>query len=405
MPPSAPRFQNVLVMTPDNCARYQLTRALRRRCDNLFELNFIETFKNLGIIETQNLISRIIAEKKIDVFFISFNGDSYLLPLEFLFALKKMTRIVLACFDDETAFDTHSKYYAAAADAVMTTDSFSVSAYRKLGIPAVLFLVSFPKELYPALNLTRDIDVSFVGHCRKTDRKEYMDFLEANGIGVQRFGFGSQNGFITDSEMSRVFCRSKINLSFSRLEYTDWIHGENPGVTRAMGYKSRPIEIAMTGSFCLSEYFPALPRVFEIGKEIDCFTDRRSLLEKVRHHLSHEDERERIAARAHERALREYEDGPYFAKIMEELTAIFSGASSEGLPRPVFHKNREFKKRHINDLVLHALSLMLHCRLRACIELIPGLFQYGSGIFLAGAAGGVMRGFDILRRKLRDSDL
>ena len=68
---------------------------------------------------------------------------------------------------------------------------------------------------------------------------------------------------------------------------------------------------------------PALPHVFEIGKEVDCFSDRDSLLERVRYYLSHEEEREEIAARAYARALRDYEDGPYIDQVIRELNAIF----------------------------------------------------------------------------------
>jgi hypothetical protein len=229
-----------------------------------------------------------------------------------------------------------------------------------------------------------------VGHCLKADRPRYLNFLAENGIAVQSFGYGSPGGFVSVEEMPRIFSRSKINLNFSRLEY---------GAARITGHKARTIEVAMTRSFCLSEYYPALPFIFDIGAEIDCFTDPRSLLEKVRHYLAHEDEREAIAARAYTRALRDYEDGPYFAKVMDALAAIFAAPS-----RPaVLAKSPEFKKRQIGGLIVHGITLLRRGRLGACAALVPELFQYGPWIFLAGAAGGLARGFGILGRKLRES--
>lgn len=391
MTPSNARFKNVLVMTPEGCDGYIHTRALRKRCDSLVEFNFIETYKRLGIVETRRLISRIVAERKIDVFFATFYADSYLVPIEFLIELGKKVKIVLACYDDENAFDLHSKYYAQAADAVVTTDYFSIPAYRELGVPAILCLNSVSRDLFPVLDLPKDIDVSFVGNCGKTDRKRYLDFLSAGGIMVESYGFGSRNGFIANSEVPRIFSRSKINLSFSRLE--------NPTAEKTMGHKGRTIEVAMTRSFCLSEYYPALPHIFEIGKEIDCFTDRESLLEKVRYYLSHDEERERIASAAYARALRDYEEGPSFDAVMNGLSAAFSGVR-----RPAaLQMSPEFKSRRIADLFVHALSLLLHGRFEACAAMAPELFQYGAGTFLAGVAGGAARGFDILRRKLRGS--
>lgn len=388
-----PRFRNVLVMTPASCASYGHTRALRKRCDNVFEFNFIETYKCLGIVETRRLIARIVLEKKIDVFFITFYGDSYLVSPEFLRVLKKNVRIVLVCHDDESAFDAHSKHYAQAVDAVVTTDYFSIAAYRELGVPAVLCLTSVSKEMCPALELTRDIDVSFVGNCRKTDRKQYLDFLSANGVKVESFGFGSPHGFISDSEMGRIFCRSKINLNFSRLE--------NPAADRLAGHKGRTIEAAMTRSFCLSEYYPALPYIFEIKKEIDCFSDRHSLLERVRYYLSHEEERRQIAAQACARALREYEEGPCFDRVVRELSAIFSGAQRGAFQPSVLRQSQELKTRQISDLIVHGLSLLVRGRLGVCVEMVPELLQYGPWVFLAGVVGGGARAFDILRRKLR----
>lgn len=394
MPPHSRRLGNVLVMTPASCARYHHTRALRARCDSVHELNFIETCRRLGIVETLALIARIAAEKKIDVFFITLYADSFLVPLEFLRALRKNVKIVLVACDDESAFDVHSRYYAQAVDAVLTTDHFSVDAYRKLGVPAVLCLTSVSAGMYPALDVTRDIDVSFVGNCLKSDRKEYLDFLSANGIPVESFGFGSRGGFVSDAEMAAVFCRSKINLNFSRLEDGSSEAG------RTRGHKGRVIEVAMTRSFCLSEHYPALPHIFEIGEEIDCFTDRESLLEKIRYYLSHDEERERISQRAYERTLGEYEDGPYFDKVLSELDPVFLSPSADAARSPVLLKSRDFKKSHVADLFVHGLSLLMRGRIGACVKIAPDLFQYGPGIFLAGAAAGAGRGLGILRRKV-----
>ncbi|MDE2490867.1 MAG: glycosyltransferase family 1 protein [Elusimicrobia bacterium] len=402
MTPPSPRLGRVLALCPENCARYNHVRALRPLCAELVELDFIETFKRLGIVAARDSIARVAAERRIEVFFVSFYGDSFLLPPEFLRGLRKDLglKIVLVCYDDETTFDTHSKHYAQAVDAVVTTDYFSVAAYRALGVPAVLCLTSVSKEMYPALGLPRDIDVSFVGNCLKTDRPRYLEFLAENGIKVESFGRGSRHGFLPAAEAPKVIGRSKISLSFSRLEHTPWLHGRNPANGREMGHKGRTIEVAMTRSFCLSEWYPALPHVFEIGREIDCWTDRASLLEKIRYYLSHDEERERIAARAHERALREYEDGPYFGRVLDELEPILS-ASPGGREPPPLVKTREFKERQVNDLTVHALSLLLHGRPRAAARLAPELFQYGPGTFLTGAGGGLARSVSILIRKLR----
>lgn len=398
--PAPSRFKNVLVMTPDGLVQGgqgYYTRVLRKRSDSVIELDFIPTFKRLGIHETLKLITKTVVENKIDAFFILFYGDSFLVPLEYLQKLRKKTKIVLFPCDDEMHFDTHSKYYAQAADAVITTDYFSAFAYEKLGIPAIADMTHVSKELLKPLNLTRDIDVSFVGHCAKTDRKDYMDFLEANGIKVERFGFGSSNGFVTYEEYGKIFCRSKINLNFSRLEFADWLHKDDPIIARTKGNKGRVMEVSLTRSFCLSEHYAALPHVFERGREIDWFTDRESLLEKVRYYLAHDAEREQIAQRAYERTLREYEDGPYFDKVMAWLMPVLYPSSPVNTPPAVLYKSPGFKRRQINDLVFHGLSLLMNRRFGACAQIIPSLFQYGLWTFVTGTLGGLKRSWQVWR--------
>lgn len=373
-------------MTPAQSAQFNHTRALRAHCDNLYEFNYEEPLARFGIVALRAQLARLVVEKKIDVFFLTIYGDNYLLPLEFLLELKKTTRIVLWCWDDESSFARHSRYYAQAVDAVVTTDCYAHAGYRALGVPAVLCYGNWPAEPRPAPRPVRDIDVSFVGHRGKADRPAYLDFLAENGIKVQTFGFQSPGGYLAFDDLPRIYMRSKINLNFSRLE---------AGSARGLGHKGRTSEVAMRRAFCLSEFYPALPRIFEIGKEIDVFTDRRSLLEKVRYYLSHDAEREAIADRAYERALRDYEDGPYFDRVMEELAAIFSGPAR---PAAVL-KSPEFKKRQVAGLFLHGLSQLRHGHPGVFSAVIPELFQYGPRAFLRGAASGLADGLDILRRK------
>ena len=176
---------------------------------------------------------------------------------------------------------------------------------------------------------------------------------------------------------------------------------ENQTVTRTTGHKGRIIEAALTGSFCLSEFYPALPHVFDIGKEIDCFTDRESLLAKVRFYLSHELDRKHIASLAHARALRDYEEGPSFGRVMDELAVIFSRPAGPAQSPALLNKSSEFMTNQISDLFVHGLSMVLRGRLAAFVAVGPELLQYGPRTFISGVAGGMARVTFILRQKFR----
>jgi acetyltransferase-like isoleucine patch superfamily enzyme/tetratricopeptide (TPR) repeat protein len=68
----------------------------------------------------------------------------------------------------------------------------------------------------------------------------------------------------------------------------------------------RFFEATGVGSFLLTEHHADVGRYFEPGVEIETFKDNHELLEKIRYYLAHPEEREAIAARGHERCLRDY---------------------------------------------------------------------------------------------------
>jgi spore maturation protein CgeB len=56
----------------------------------------------------------------------------------------------------------------------------------------------------------------------------------------------------------------------------------------------------------LSHYAEGLERSYSIGEEIVLYASPEDLIEKIRYYLKHEDEREAIARRGHERTLRDH---------------------------------------------------------------------------------------------------
>ena len=71
----------------------------------------------------------------------------------------------------------------------------------------------------------------------------------------------------------------------------------------------------------LSEYAPGIEKLFDIGSEIDVFENERELVEKVRFYLSHEDKREAMAAKAHARALEQYDEGKFWPRLTSAIEA------------------------------------------------------------------------------------
>ncbi|MBI4060292.1 MAG: glycosyltransferase family 1 protein [Elusimicrobia bacterium] len=394
------RFKNLLVMTPAGSDVYHHSRALRKCGYGMERLDFIPLIRREGIAAAQRRIEAALEKTRPDLFFATLCGDNFQFPVEFFLRLRRRCPLVFWLYDDESYFDAHSKYYAQAADAVVTTDCFSVPAYEKLGIPAVLCFTSVSKDICAPLSVPKSIDVSFVGDCTKNDRGEYLRHLAENGIKVETFGKGSKNGYIKDTEIAGVFSRSKINLNFSKLDAPGWINRDDPVLNRIRGNKGRPIEIAVAGGFCLTEHYPALPRIFELGRETDFFCDKDSMLSKVRYYLAHDEEREALAERAHLRAMSSYEDERYIPKVMRELELLLENHDVRRCPQPATaYISPGFQRRRANVLFVHLLSALRRFQLRAALEIFASLLGCGPGACALGVLGGLDRAAAIYRTR------
>lgn len=345
---------------------------------------FSDSIAEHGIRKTETLIKNAIAEAGVSIVFFAPNGDNYELPVEFFKGLRDAlgTRNVLLVLDDDLIFDVHTKYYAQVFDAVITCDYYATFAYRKLGIPALYYFSSYPKtDFYPA-GVRKDIDVSFVGDCTKVDRMEYIDYLAANGIKVQVFGDGSPGGFVSKKEIPEIFSRSRINLNFTKLDRASpkaWFLEDNTLTNLMRQNKGRPMEIALTRSFCLTEYSPSIEAAFELEKEIDVFRDKEELLSRVRYYLDNGDIREQMAESAYKKALNFYESGVFVPRLVEEICKVLDSSTYPQRAEEIY-RDSAFKKNHAIRLFIITFYQLSRFRVRNAVETALYAFQYGSMI-------------------------
>lgn len=348
-----------------------------------------------GIKKTETQIKNLIKENNISIVFFAPHGSNYELPVEFFKSLKDESKVknVLWVWDDEMIFDTLSKYYAQAFDVVITSDYYATFAYQKLGIPSLYTFSRWSKKDFYPVDMVKDIEVSFIGDCTKADRIEYIDYLNENGIKVETFGKGSENGFVKNENLLEITSRSKINLNFTKVDNPSiyvWFLEDNTLTKLVRHHKCRPIDAAMARSFCLTEYAPFLDIAFEIGKDIDVFYNKEDLLKKVRYYLKNEDIRVQMASNAYEKIVNSYDADIFIPKLMERLCGILSNrlyAQRE----PIIYKDSIFKKNHINQLTFIMFYQLLKLKFRPALETFVNLFQYGFGIFLISFFKGTKR--------------
>lgn len=109
---------------------------------------------------------------------------------------------------------------------------------------------------------------------------------------LRRYVAGSS---ITGSTYARALCAARIGLGIM-------------GFTRqAIDMTStRTFEIPACGAFMLHERTKEVLELYEEGKEIECFSSPDELAQKIDHYLQHDNQREAIARRGHQRCVPAY---------------------------------------------------------------------------------------------------
>lgn len=173
----------------------------------------------------------------------------------------------------------------------------STTAYRrKTGQMDKYLPLWTPQDptLFHDPGLARDIDVSFVGSMNdRHDRKAAIETLRGHGIPVHQTG-GQREARLSPEDYANIMQRSRIALNFGR---------GAPGFEQAKG---RIFEATLCGALLLDEENPETNAWFAPMAEYVPFTDHTDLIQKVRHYLEHEDERQAIAAMGHQKAMQSY---------------------------------------------------------------------------------------------------
>jgi hypothetical protein len=206
------------------------------------------------------------------------------------------TRILLWMTDDPWAIETYSRYWAPFADVVVTSSATAVKRYRELGLGdrVVLSPPGFHPGSYYPLTDERKRHVVVVADANPA-RERLVAAIQANALPIETFGRGwLENRDVSHAERLRLYGEAKINLVLD-------------------GYRSL-LNVIGCGGFAVT--FPAedLTALFNVESEgqrrfaevVELAADGSDLLERLRYYLTHDREREAIAKRAYDRALREH---------------------------------------------------------------------------------------------------
>lgn len=201
-------------------------------------------------------------------------------------------------------------------DLVLTTSSETCSWYGVEGYPAIFWpLASDPNIFCPPENAVRDIDVLFIGN-KYGVRESIIRELDRRGVKVECYGAGWPNGSATAEQSTALYKRAKIILGVGTVGHCFDVYT----------MKLRDFDAPMSGALYLTHRCPDLARLYEEGREIECYTKVEEAARKIRYYLNQPEELSRIARAGFNKAIQRDTWGQRLEGTFDRLGLLDIGA-------------------------------------------------------------------------------
>ena len=255
---------------------------LRRASCNVNTIYYSDVLSSIGAADLHKKILRIASNSDYILLFLT--SASFVLQPSFISSLNAISPVVLCSLDDDVYGTTITCNYLSSVSLIVSPEPSSVQLWKSTGVPVI-------RHYFPRLSIkvqppsdSKKYDVTFIGNLDVSDRRQYIEYLLANGVNVNCFGAGSNSGFINDHDYKMIIRQSRINLSFSKVRTPSLISFLEPWRSDIHQVKGRVYEVFSLGSFCLSEWTPSSQ--FESCPDFTTFRTPDELLTLVKHYLS-----------------------------------------------------------------------------------------------------------------------
>ncbi|MFC4076926.1 CgeB family protein [Salinithrix halophila] len=202
---------------------------------------------------------------------------------------------------------------------MVTQESSCLSFYRKRKKPCIHLPLGVNEATYHPERVPEKYqsDICFVGSAlpaRLHTFDQMVDFLRKKKFVIvgrwwerlkhyKQLNHGIINQTIPSSETAKYYNGAKIVLNIHRTKND--VKG-NPFGIPAFTPNNRTFDIAACRSFQLVSQRKELGRYYRLGEEVIAFKGIKDLKQKIEYYLAHDKERERIAARAYQRTLKDH---------------------------------------------------------------------------------------------------
>ena len=331
---------------------------------NSFKINFSELFLCLGTKGLQDYITNFINQHNINVIYFAMPFSA---EFDLTFIEKLRNRVYIVMYFDDMAlfFNDTFRYLSQSVDLVLSHDYIEKYRFELYGTRSLFFPMFDPMVVDYSYDVEKkDIEVSFLGRVDRVGRKEFLEFLDNNNIGMQIYGDGTKNGIVSKQQKIDILGRSKIGLNFSGC--AEYIHKRGNKIDKRIKQaKGRLWELAFTKSLVMTEYAPGLEKSFNIGEEIVIFEDKYDLLEKIKFYQKNDDLRKEIAIKGYQRAIRDCNP----VEVCNNLLQLIYKYSKEKKYRPseiIF--DDDYLKSVSKHRAIYAVRFMKQKKYRLALE-------------------------------------
>jgi spore maturation protein CgeB len=215
----------------------------------------------------------------------------------------------------------HSRLDIAGFDLILSSLPNYVEHYRSLGIASEVLKLGFaPRVMRQVIRRPKRHDVVFIGgiggpHDRRTRDLERMCErlpMKVWGYGIERLRRNSpikacHQGVVWGNEMYQTLADAKV------------VFNQHMDISEAHANNMRLYETTGVGSFLLTDAKSNLKDLFEIPTEVASYRDIEDCIRLAAYYLSHDDERERVAAQGRARTL---QDHTYDHRMQEVIRIV-----------------------------------------------------------------------------------
>lgn len=275
-----------------------------------------------------------IAEQVRPALMLQLSGNK--LPLEQVQAVRALGIKTAVWFADDPYYTEQTQSISKAYDYVFTLEPNIVGFYQSLGVAQAHFL---PFAVSPSLFKPQRVDTSyrtdicFIGSAF-SNRVPLIDSLAhyLSGKNVKIIGYWWERLsnyhlladkivplWLSPEETAKYYHGAKIVINIHRA-FDDTLINSNSHNLHAHGVNPRTFDITACGTLQITDVRNHLPHTYQPGVEVETYSSKDELVDKIEHYLAHEDQRQQIALNGLRRTLQEHNFINRMTQLLQVVT-------------------------------------------------------------------------------------